>query len=719
MRGKANTLVRQGRYDSGMKLYSEVLAEYERSGARSLLLDAQHDMGALMLTLGDPVSAEKWFRQAIALAREIANQQALTVNLLALGTLQLEREQLDEARESYTLARDRADRAGELTYGAESRIGLARVEYLSGSFAESSQQASLALQFAQSSGAPAQQAEAWFAMGEAARGGLDPDAALAAYGQALSLAGGDGDPDLLWQVHYGRGKALERLGHADRAIVELQAAVHIIEGVRGRLREERFRAGWLEDKYQVYVDLIRMQLTLGRVDEAFATAERQRARSFLTQLDRGFPTTQNPQHAERQEALRQRVLLLQDSLDAERDKSAPERRQLAIAAFSRELVQAERDYQALLDDMGSAWSGLQTIAVPDLPAVQKRLAANEALIEYVVGEHELIMFLVRADRLTAHTSDLSRTQLTAAVDLVREMISRPGADFWNLPAARLSAALIEPLLGSGQLENVAHLDIVPHDILNYLPFALLPTDGAGSRLLMEDYSLSYLPAAAALEGAAPRSTQGTTLLAMAPAKARLRYAPEEAERVAELFGAGAKLLSGIEATESAFKEQAGDYQVLHLATHGSFNRRNPLLSGLELEADGRNDGLLEVHEILGIALQTELVTLSACQTGLASGWFRDIPAGDDFVGLTRAFLLAGSRSVLATLWEVDDRSTVSVMEGFYQRFGAGSERDQAEALAAVQRKLKSSTDFYHPFYWAPFVLVGQHGRSTPVHTKGT
>lgn len=719
LRGKANALVRQGHYDSGLELYREALTEYERSGASGLVLDAQHDLGLLMLTLGDPVSAEKWFRQAIALAREISNQQALTVNLLALGTLQLEREQLDEARESYTLARERADRGGELTYGAESRIGLARVDYLSGAFTESAANASEALRFAQSSGAPALQAEAWFAMGEAAGEGLDPARALAAYSQALSLTGSEGDPDLLWQVHYGRGKAFERLGQADEAILELQAAVRIIEGVRERLREERFRAGWLEDKYQVYVDLIRLQLQKGQVNEAFETAERQRARSFLTQVERAFPASRNPQQAERQEELRQRILLLQESLDAERDKSTPERRQPALAAFSRELVQAESEYQALLDDMGSEWSGLKKISVPDLSAVQGRLAANEALVEYVVGEHELIVFLLRADRLTAHTAALSRAQLTAAVNLLREMISQPGADFWIKPAARLAAALIDPMLVGGQLDGVAHLDIVPHDILNYLPFALLPTDGAGSRLLVEDFSLSYLPAAAALEESEPGTMRKATLLAMAPSKARLRYAPEEAERVAKLFGAGATLLSGREATESAFKEQAGEYRVLHLATHGSFNRRNPLLSGLELEADGRNDGLLEVHEILGIPLQTELVTLSACQTGLASGWFRDIPAGDDFVGLTRAFLLAGSRSVLATLWEVDDRSTVSVMEGFYQRFGAGSERDQAQALASVQRKLKASADFYHPFYWAPFVLVGQHGRPMPAYAKGT
>ena len=150
---------------------------------------------------------------------------------------------------------------------------------------------------------------------------------------------------------------------------------------------------------------------------------------------------------------------------------------------------------------------------------------------------------------------------------------------------------------------------------------------------------------------------------------------------------------------------------MHFSTHGYFNAKNPLLSGLELEADASNDGLLEVHEILNLSLHAELVTLSACETGLSSGFFNQLPAGDEFVGLTRAFLLAGSHSVLATLWEVDDRSTVEIMEGFYRHLDpSGRTGDQADSLVQVQRELRKSKQYRHPFYWAPFVLVGQQDR---------
>jgi len=145
--------------------------------------------------------------------------------------------------------------------------------------------------------------------------------------------------------------------------------------------------------------------------------------------------------------------------------------------------------------------------------------------------------------------------------------------------------------------------------------------------------------------------------------------------------------------------------VIHVATHGYFNKLNPLLSGLELEPSRREDGRLEVHEILGLRLNADLVTLSACEAAMGSGYFAEVPAGDDFVGLTRAFLFAGSPSVLATLWEVDDRSTLQLMKSFYRQLG---QTDKARALAEAQRSmLNPGGPYRHPYFWAPFVLVGE------------
>jgi CHAT domain-containing protein len=122
-----------------------------------------------------------------------------------------------------------------------------------------------------------------------------------------------------------------------------------------------------------------------------------------------------------------------------------------------------------------------------------------------------------------------------------------------------------------------------------------------------------------------------------------------------------------------------------------------LLSGLQLEADNSDDGRLEVHEIMELRLKAKLVTLSACDTAVGSGYFSDIPPGDDLVGLTRAFLSTGTPSVLASLWEVNDRSAVTFMDNFYRQLRLS---DKATALAMAQRQMRVRGMYRHPYYWA-------------------
>jgi len=216
--------------------------------------------------------------------------------------------------------------------------------------------------------------------------------------------------------------------------------------------------------------------------------------------------------------------------------------------------------------------------------------------------------------------------------------------------------------------------------------------------------LAYLPAAAALVYTSASTGAGKSVLAMAPANTRLQFTQKESQSVSELFPRQNMLLLGTRATESSFKRLATNYDVIHLATHGYFNKLNPLLSGLILEPDAGEDGRLEVHEILELKLHAELVTLSACDTALGSGYFAEVPAGDDLVGLTRAFMFAGSPTVLASLWEVNDRSAVQLMRNFY---GHLRDSDKATALAQAQREMQARGLYRHPYYWGAFTLVGR------------
>jgi len=710
-RGMGNALIQQGEYDLGLVHHRAALAALESSGARGLLAAAQHDLGVLMLTLGDLVTAENLLRQADSVARDMGQEQLVTENLLVLGDLQYRLQRYDKAERLYREGLNRATDAGEEQLMAEGLLRLSWADKASGRYASAADNARQAGVAGGGIGAEPLVAEAWLAFAEAMRSQGLHDRAIGAYEASEAALADPGDPDLQWRIHYGRALSLEQLEDIETAVVELEKSVAVIESVRAGLAEERFRAGWVEDKYGVYTELVRLQLELGRTWPAFASAERLRARSFLDQLERRPAGSKGS--PEREAGLRERIRQLQKALAAEQRRAPPEHRQAALALFSAELKQAEREFQAYLDDRSEIPGRQEFVLLPELEQLQEYLGDADALLEYIVAEEALFVFVMRRDTLVAVSSPLNRQELSARIDLVRELTGQPGADSWRKPAASLASLLLAPLQRGGMLDGVRHLRVVPHGALNYLPFAMLPMDESGERLLVDAFSLSYLPAASILATEPGPDLPNRSLLALAPERTQLQFAPREAASVAAMFEPDAQLLIGKYATESALKSVAGDFRMLHFATHGVFNQQNPLLSGLELEPDAHNDGLLEVHEILGLSLQAELVTLSACQTGLGSGWFADIPAGDDFVGMTRAFLSAGSRNVLATLWEVDDRSTVDLMEGFYRRIGeSGAPFNQAEALAGAQRQLHRSQEFHHPFYWAPFVLVGQHGKAT-------
>ena len=178
-------------------------------------------------------------------------------------------------------------------------------------------------------------------------------------------------------------------------------------------------------------------------------------------------------------------------------------------------------------------------------------------------------------------------------------------------------------------------------------------------------------------------------------KAPLAFAENEARAVAEAFPESTVAVRN-EATESLFKQAGGHFDYIHLATHGVFDPVNPLHSGLLLAEDGSNDGILTAEELYSVNLEADLVTLSACETGLAQ-----VANGDDLVGLARGFLYAGAKAIVASLWGVDDESTSFLMTRFYAELKS---RDKQEALRQAQ--LAAKEKYGHPFYWAAFELTG-------------
>lgn len=709
LKGKGAALVQMGKYEAALQLFDQSVQAYGQSGAQREMAEASHERGNLYVLLGDATSAAREFARAIEISRKINHPRGVTFSLIALGSLEVRRKRFEEAGALYRDALGRAQEVGDLLHRASVLINLANVYRLQGRLDESREQARKGLETATSIESRLLQAEAHFALAETARDARQPDSAIKGYAAATELLHPLGEPELAWRVAFGRGRAFESLGQAEEALAAYQAATVTIESVRGQLSDERFRSAYLEDKYQVYVALIQILLKLGRPDEAFRYSEKLRARSYLELITRKQLPLRNETQRQAETALRERLRTLQNQVTQENRKSPSEQRRGLLETFSEELAAAERDYQNLLDELFNGEPGyaeVRALAVPSSSEVQRALPPGVALAEYVVSEDGIAIFLINSRELRATTVPIRWADLRSRVELLRDLVSRESRNDWRLPAENLRRLLIEPLEKEGWLAGVKRLYIVPHGILHYVPFAVLARkENGGHQLLLEQFEIAYLPAAATLTHRRANDTATGSLLALAPQRSQLKFAQQEVAALGQVFPKERLLLTGLRATESAFKEKSGEYRFLHLATHGYFNKMNPLLSGLELEADARNDGRLEVHEILALRLRAELVTLSACETALGSGYFSEIPSGDDLVGLTRAVLFAGSPSVLATLWEVNDRSTLSLMRDFYGRLKNGG---KALSLAHAQREMRRRGGRYaHPFFWAPFVMVGE------------
>ena len=707
-KGKASALVQLGKYTEALDQYRQALKTYEQSGLQQPLIEALGDLGSLEVRLGDIAAAEKDFRRALDLSSKIGHARGVVLNLISLGNLEWRRKRLNEAAALYREALSRATEMKERASTATARIQLAFTYRDLKQLDQAAQEAKQAHEIAMSIEARPLAVEALYAQGEIERTRGHHEEALRYFGLGEEVSDTI-DPELNWRLAYARGQSLASLQRFEEAIAAYQRAVRTIESVRSELREERFRAGYIEDKYQVYVSLVELLIKLKRVPEAFGFAERLRARSYLELLDRGQPPIRNEAQRQTESTLRNRIRQLQSEIEKEGSKVRSEQKRQAFEVFTKELAAAERDYHDFFDDLmtsNSAYASVRGLKVASTTEVQKQIPHGTALIEYVLARENLLIFVVRSDGLHAITVPVRSADVQAKVELLRDLMLRKTTSEWQLPAASLFKILIEPIESTGWLKDVNRLYIVPHATLHYVPFAALLRH-AGNRItaLIDHYTLAYLPAAATLVNRDNPRGNAKSVLAMAPANTRLLYARQESRDVSSFFPKQRKVLLGSHATESSFKQLADQYDVVHLATHSYFNRLNPLLSGVMLEPNAHEDGRMEVHEILGLKLNAKLVTLSACDTALGSGYFAEVPAGDDFIGLTRAFLFAGTPSVLASLWEVNDRSAGILMRSFYSQLHLA---DKATALRRAQLNMRARRSPYaHPYFWGPFVLVGQ------------
>lgn len=584
------------------------------------------------------------------------------------------------------------------------------------------------------------------------------DLALEAYERVLELGWRKNDQRMINFAFCNRAEIRWLKGARKPALEDLRRAIDGFEEARERVPGTADqRADYLARQVEAYERLIRYLGDTYQGLQAFEIAERFHGRSFLELLDDQtldlLPPTQGAGLLRREELLEElgsARLELEESSDAGRATTVRQR----MSVLEGRLEKAEAEALG----RGRHFRRLATPKPPSIEEVQAGLEPEETLVAYWVAKDRIFVWVIDSKGATSAQIPVPREQLEETVQLYLANLRSPReAEDAALEASEIAHLELGKTLHRWLIESIPlkgrqarRWILIPDGILHYLPFEALvagcnnPATEASTtlhapyldcRYLGLEKAISYSPSAGVFLALKERHRERLEigkdrpdLLALAPnfdpsvvpqeslrravrQRGPLLFTKEEVERISALFQRDSSPLLDHLATEKRLKDIGGRYRLLHLATHGIVSDELPMSSGLLLAAGEGEDGLLQAHEVLGMHLEADLVTLSACRTGRGG-----LSRGEGIVGLSRSFLTAGASSVVVSLWDVDDRSTPVLMETFYRHLAEGV--SPAEALLEARRALFETTDeatfvlrprrvsYAHPRFWAPFIVVG-------------
>lgn len=532
---------------------------------------------------------------------------------------------------------------------------------------------------------------------------------------AIAKLSGLQTPVLVYQAHFLEGEIARARGEREAAHRAYLEARRALETLRSRLQGEELKISFVKNRMQVYEALVALYLSAGDAgasdEEAFACIEAAKSRNMIEMI---FQSGQSlPLGETGQSDLVRRIRDLREELNwyyhrIELEQLRPEEQSRQKLENLQEIAQShEKELLRTLRELPTHERENATLEAPadfSMKKLQAVLPHGATLIEYFIAGEQLVAAVISRDsaRIVPVTV-LSR--VTHLLQLLRFQVSkfRMGNDYvrrfeealLRATESHLESLYSELIAPLRMLVRGTHLIFVPHGPLHFLPFHALKN---GDEYLCDVFTISYAPSATVFSLCQHKAASA------APASLVLGIADERAPQILDEVRSVSSLLPcsslhlGEHATSSLLREKGPETGLLHIATHGVYRQDNPMFSGIRL-----GDGYLNLYDLYQMKLNARLVALSGCATGM-----NFVAAGDELLGLQRGLFCAGATTLLLSLWDVHDESTALLMGHFYKRYIEG--HDMAESLQHAMRELRQSRP--HPFYWAPFVLVGKLAHST-------
>jgi CHAT domain-containing protein/Tfp pilus assembly protein PilF len=756
-------------WQKALEYFAQALPVFKSLGLKPNEAITLNNIGIVYFQTGEQQKALDYLQQSLPLLREAGNKNSEAYTFLHIGRVYRRFGDNQKALEYFNQAQAIQRQTGNRTQEAETLDDIGLAYAAEGQFEKALAYHRQAAEIQHSVGNVRREAVALNNAGEAYLHLGQPSKAWECFNQALTMLRSVSDLSNVALALRGLARVEQQQNNLKDAHKFITESLTAIETVRSRASSLQMRASYralAEKSYELYIDVLMQEHgrnpAQGFDTEALQASERGRARSLLERLNEARIDIRQGVDASLIEKEQDLSRVLNAKAQREMQLKARKGSSEEISTLQREIRALEGEYQqvqAAIRKSSPQYAALTQPQPLDLKGIQQQLDPNTLLLEYSLGEERSYMWVVSRDSLKTYILPKREAVESVAHRLVDSLAARSVVDSLESPGQRrtrigladeefqktandLSRMILAP--ASAQFGNKRFV-VVADGALQYVPFAALPV--APNRPLIVDHELVSLQSASAFalqrqnlanrplapkavaviadpvfsindarlnHGTPVKESAATRILEHLPGGPgeqlsipRLPFTRLEADEILAVAPAGSTLKAvDFNANRAiAGSSELSKYRYVHFATHGYLDTTRAGLSAVVLsmfDKEGKpQDGFLRTHDIYNLKLPAELVVLSACETGLG----KEV-TGEGIEGLTRAFMYAGARRVVVSLWSVNDKATAALMQRLYIGM-LRSGKTPAAALRAAQMEMLRTRQWQSPYFWAPFVMQGE------------
>jgi CHAT domain-containing protein/tetratricopeptide (TPR) repeat protein len=739
----AKTLINLAAIDFRLRNYKRSIENLNRAykiadeaREENLKAEALNLTGVVYRQQGDYSKALNNYLKALKINKKHGTKAEIVTNLSIIGELYKEMGEYDKALsyllESLEISRESKDKlmiAVNLNYIGEVKFRQAR-------YIESLELFSSSLGEFQELGFKDRIARNFNDIGYLIGEMKDFESAIDSFDKAIAIFKTLGDREWIRVSLFGRGLYSEEKGDLPSAEKDYKEAIDVFESIRedvagGEEAEQLFS----DVNVKIYENLVSLLLRLGKKEEALEYIERSRSKTLRDTLLRSGITSFDDRTRgllDRFDKLSRKEASINHELVKERTKSLPNLEK--IDNLVKTLAETREEFRRVTSELKTEHPdiykllSIQPGTFLDLEK-NRRLPQDTIFLEYFITDKETYIFLIGGKDLIVKSVSIKKEELNDLVALFRELIDQnrsiptngwrdDGSENYRnniKPLKDISTLLyhflIEPI--EGEIRRVDTVAIIPFGSLHYLPFHALAKEGrdGGIEFFIEEKKLVYLVSTSTnyldvILGNGNKKREVGSVVAfgnpdLGEPDLALPYSEEEVLTIKKTFP-NATIFLDKDATKDNFKSTWGGHEIIHVAAHGLIQEEPSILLA------PLGSGSLTLSDITGLppARNTHLIVLSACDAAVVRN-NGESPTGAELNSIALAFSMVGTPSVIATLWRLNDRATYELMASFYTNLKKGKGFDY-EALRKAQVEMLKRTDRYgQPFYWAPFILLGE------------